>query len=250
MDDLKSMFDFSDVLKTQQFLSSYYRLLIPLGFRGHDITRNRLKDIYISYTKYAKNITDCAFGLNMSISDYENWAETLSAGPSMDGIVFPPFNEPKHDNIIPKEIPKNILHNGDGLTHAMLDRIVNNIRHISIIDPAEQFNTSGFHRLILLIKEAVGIIVAKLPASIIQTLLPKHDEFVKGSFYDMTIGHILKFVQRLMISSSKPFFLIISALSHLLPIYWSIVTQIITLPIKIPFVYEWFTKRLAGYLIF
>ena len=185
----------------------------------------------------------------MSISEYEEWAKTLSAGPSMDGIVFPPFGEAKHDKIIPKEIPKNILHNADGLTHAMLDRIVNNIPHISIIDPAERFNTSGFYRLVLLIKEAVKIIVTKIPASILQTMLPKHDEFVRGSFYDMTIGYILKVIQRLMISSSKPFFLVISALSHLLPIYWSIVTQIITLPIKIPFVYEWFTKRLTRYMI-
>lgn len=242
---MKSLFDFSDVLNTQKFLSSYYRLLIPLGFRGHDINRNRLKDVYLSYTKYAKNFTDWAFGLNMSMRDYEKWADTLSAGPSMDGIVFPPFGEPKHEGIIPKKIPTNILHSADGLTHSMLDRIVNNIPHISIVDPAESFNTSCFSRLTVLIKEAVAIIVKKFPASIIRTLLPDGSEFVKGSYYDMTIGFLLKSLQRLMMNTSKPFFLILSALSHLLPIYWSLVTQIITAPIHIPFVYEWFTKRIT-----
>lgn len=243
MDSLKSFFDFKDVLKTQKFLSSYYLLLIPLGFRTYSLTKERLKDLFLSYTKHIKSISDFAYNSNMSITEYEKWSNTLLEGPEIDGIRFAPFGMPKHEDNLAKDIPKNILHSSDGLTHSMLDRIVNNIQHISIIDPAEHFNSSAVSRLYIFLKEAVKIIVAKVPSSILQTLLPLLKDF--SSLREIRLGHIFKLFQRILMAGSETFFLILKSVSHLLPIYWNTVTKIITMPIKIPFVYDWFTKRLT-----
>ena len=228
-------------------MSSYYLLLAPLGFRGLDITKAKYRDLYMKFTKYATNLTDWAFGLNTTIGEYEKWSYKFMEGPNMDGIVFPPYVEPKHQQLIPKEIPKNILHSSDGLTHSILDRIVNNIQHITILDPANNFNTSAFSRLNILVQEAISIILKKVPVSAIENLLPHLLEFGKGSTYDMTLGFFLKGIQKLIMSSSQTFFLLLDSLSHLLPIYWNLVTFLITVPIKIPFVYEWFTKRFSRY---
>jgi hypothetical protein len=243
MDALKSFFDFNDVLKTQKFLSSYYLLLAPLGFRSYSLTREHLKDLFLSYTNHMKSISDFTFSSNMSIEEYEKWSSTLLEGPQVDGIRFAPFGSPKHEDIVAKDIPKNILHCSDGLTHSMIDRIVNNIQHISIIDPAQHFNSSAVSRLYILLKEAVKTIVAKVPSSILQTLLPLLKDF--SSLREIRLGVLLKLFQRIMMAGSQTFFLVLKSISHLLPIYWNLVTKIITTPIKIPFVYDWFTKRLT-----
>ena len=240
---MRSIFDFDDVLNTQKFLSSYYMLLIPLGFRSYEISKENTRDLFLSYTELIKNMSDNVFGSNMSISEYETWSKTLLDGPSTDGIRFASYGIPNHEKIIPKEIPKNILHSSDGLTHSMLDRIVNNIPHISIIDSAENFNSSAFSRLYILLKEAVKIIAAKVPASILHNLLYMIKDL--GSIRDFKIGVLINILQKLMMASSQTFFLVWTSLSHFLPIYWNTVTQIITMPIRIPFVYDWFTKRLT-----
>ena len=170
---------------------------------------------------------------------------------TLDGVYFSPFSSTK-PNASVEELPNDLLYNSDGRTHMMMDRIVNNIKHISFVETSvNNRNNSVFVRFAHLAKEMAKALTERLPMSILDEAAPHLLQFAKdANILDKGIAHILNLVRAVISTSEVVLGHVVEALSYLLPIYWNLATAIITLPIKIPFVYEWYTQRFTRYVFF
>ena len=199
---------------------------------------------------FSNNLTqDLNDRFNMSIKDFSIDSQKMLT-KSMNGVYFPLLERPSHEKIEPTKIPNSLLHSSNGLNHMMLDRIVNNIRHIRLIDPASNLNNSCVFRMVEIIKQLAKIVMKNIPISIAGAFQGIFKLAKDSTVRELTISDILNSIKEVFLETGKVSFHATEALSNVLPMYWNIVTGLITTPIKVPFVHDWFTNKFTRYFSF
>ena len=249
MDELRDFFEFTDILNTQMYLSTYYRLLAPLGFRGLEIAKSRYKGFMSNLTDSTQhlfeNAVDPEFVKDMTLEEISHRVAHPYVNHTLDGVVFSPYVHGSRGNPETAQSENEAIYASDGKTHMMLDRIINNIRHFKIVDrETDNRNNSVIMRFVHLIKQMARALTVGLSEDVFKEAHPHILEFTKqANLLDKGVAHILNVLRSLISLSEVLVGHVLETLSYFLPLYWNLATSIMFCPIKIPFVYEWYTQK-------
>jgi hypothetical protein len=128
----------------------------------------------------------------------------------------------------------------DAKTLLIHDRIVNNIPNISM-------NSEGkgiFERLVETLEKGGSSLVDALDVHELKKLMPHHLEFHStASIKKMGLAKMVNILRSVALGSEQLFGNVFAALMQLVPVYWNLAEAIMMFPLKIPFVYDWWSRK-------
>ena len=230
------------------FLSSYYRILAPLGFRGLHFAKTKFDHIFANLSNQMANTFDQVLENHhihdLTLPKLNRQMNAVKTNDVLSGTEFPYFNISEEQSYS----SKNILYSSDGKTHMIIDRIINNIGHMKIIEDLRDHNvnTSFAARFLALNVEMGETLVKSLSIEEYEKIKPHVLRFTsEASLLDKGIGHVLNGLRSVMALSVNLFGRAIQILSNYLPMYWNLATLLMYQSIKIPFVYKWYTEKFS-----
>jgi hypothetical protein len=245
---MKDFFEFTDILNTQMYLSTYYRLLAPLGFRGIDIAQRRYRGMLSNLTLDTHRLFDDVvrkhYGHDITLDKLEELATHPYVNNTLTGVVFPPFMHRNHSETVGLDEGTS-MYTSDARSHMIIDRIVNNIRHIHITDPeTSNKNNSVVMRFAFINQQMASALAEAFNEDMFKNIAPHMFSFTKdANVLDRGIVGIVNLIRTFMTLSEQVLGHVFETIIHLLPHYWNLATGLTFLPLKIPFVYEWYTEK-------
>jgi hypothetical protein len=247
---MKDFFEFNDILNTQMYLSTYYRLLAPLGFRGIDIAQRRYREMLSNMTTGThhlfNDIVQKHYGHDITLDSLGPLSAKPYVNNTLTGVVFPPFMHHNHSSTVNNGLgDATSVYTSDARTHMVIDRIVNNIRHIQVLDSSTHNKNNSVVMRFAYINQQMGSALSEaFNDDLFKNAAPHIINFTKdANVLDKGLVGIVNLIRTFMTLSEQVLGHALEAIIHLLPHYWNLATGITMLPLKIPFVYEWYTEK-------
>jgi hypothetical protein len=243
---LKGYFHWADILRTNQFLGLYYRLLSPLGFRGLEIMRHGFHTGMGNATGETEAAMDFALQ-RMGVAAYtpllthksrleEGVLRNLTAkrAAASGGRGAPSIPTKPTDPA-----------SADGPTHFLQDRFTNNIPHMRFRSMQDGHNGNvSFLKLMEILQTVANILTDTLNAEDLAKVAPHILAFTQGtSFLEMGMAQILNFGRTLVLLAGSLFQQLGEALMSVMSAYWDVAIGIMELHLYVPFVTPWIEQH-------
>jgi hypothetical protein len=217
-----------DISHTVAFLSLFYRKLAPLSLHGMDLIREKYLEMYHNFT----DSTDDFF--MRSLKNFGVDDLTFEKGRN---IAMKLGNKTDHMG------QRKGMLEADAKTLFLHDRIVNNIPNISVNSKEK----SLFERLGKIMQEGASSLRDAVDLDDFVDKAPLHLKFKSHtSVAKMGLAKMINLMRSFVLGTEQFVGNVYAALIQLVPIYWNLAETIMLSPIKIPFVYDFWTKKFEG----
>ena len=218
--------------------------MAPLGIRGLEIVKYRYRNMLTNITDKTQTLfedTTSKLGAkDQTLAEMRQNADILSKkamtlNPDMSTYIA------RNGTESADHLDGNPM-DADARTHFLHDRIVNNLNNAAI----DASNSTSWQRIILLAKDAAKALEQAVSKDVILTAHLHTLQFVKGTnFASMSIAKLLNFIRSIMVFTEQVGGHALEAIINILPMYWNLAVALMLSPIKIPWIYNFWTKRLT-----
>ena len=128
----------------------------------------------------------------------------------------------------------------DAKTLLIHDRVINNMHNITM----DSENQTLFERLIQILKDGALSLGAAVDPRDLANIMPHKLAFTSHqSVAKMGLAQMLNIVRSVSLSAEQFVGNSYAAVMQFLPIYWNLAESLMTLPLKIPFVYDMWERK-------
>ena len=242
-DKIRSAFAFDDILRTNQFLGTFYRLLAPLGIRGMDLLKRNYKESLANITDNTQSLFEDVIsslgGKDISLEKMrENAAHNADTVMRKGTVRLPSHLSVNGTDMVIPGIRDPL--DADAKTHFLHDRIVNNLDAAAL----DLGNSTTWTRIQKLAGEAANSLASVASRDTMMAAHMHTLKFVsKTNLASISLVQILNFVRSLAVFSEQVSGKLLESFLNFLPLYWNLATALMMLPLKIPFIYGLWTKK-------
>ena len=223
LERIASKIPWDDISHTTAFLSLFYRKLGTLSLNGFDMARSlfrgTLRNITSNTDNMFENVIDNLGEKNITWSslmkDSKNFGNSTSE-PSVDANT--------------------------AMVH---DRVINNIQHITI----DYSNKGVLERLFKICSEAGSSVKDAFDINELKQLrmdrigYPRYNSLLKS-----TMGMGLSFLRNLLVTFEHVASNLFASIMQFVPLYWNLALEFMNLPLKVPYLYDFWTMN-VGYAL-
>ena len=226
---IQDLFNWSDILRTNEYLDNYYKILSPLGLRGMDILstgyREHLADWFVKGGEHMfdKAIHDLG-GRDVTLESLESELKMTAAKATADKMGT---------NVNATMAALTDPLRSDAQTSMIQDRYLNNLPHSRMDNLDDKFRT----RMGDLLEQIANSLVSVVDQDVWNSIKPHVLKFQEGTgLHKKGMAEILNFFRSLAVLSAQVSTRVLDAIIHLMPVYWNLALTLFTFELEIPFV--------------
>ncbi|RKP02377.1 hypothetical protein CXG81DRAFT_24995 [Caulochytrium protostelioides] len=243
------------VLRVTQYLGFYFRILAPVGFRGLHILRQRAhtwgQDMLDGLDQTALSLSKRFVGRDVSLMGmHQDVDQTTRHARKPPADARGSANGDASAPAAPFGLADmHINGTADAQTHVMQDRILNNLDKVR---PANQsLWRSLVGRIADMGKRAVAIITEHLGEDVSERMRPQLRAFHRAAglspkgFLQRSLLSLMDAMRALFAGFTAVFSTLYEELTSIMPLFWGIALDFMTMPLKIGFLKQWYFDFVA-----
>jgi hypothetical protein len=221
LEKMTSKIHWDDISHTTAFLSLFYRKLGTLSLNGFDNARSLFRGTLQNLTMNTDNM-------------FQNVIDNLGQGNITWSKLMKGSNNLANSS---SELAT------DANTVMVHDRMINNMQHVTI----DYSNVGVLERLVKICNEAGSSVKDAFDIKKLNQLhmdrvrYPRYESLVKSN-----LGMGLNFLRKLLVTFEHVAGNLFASIMQFVPFYWNLALEFMNLPIKVPYLYDFWMKH-VGY---